>query len=798
MPDAAPVGEGLRFAFDRTPWRDVISWLAESADLALHIGELPTGTFTYSDQNPFTPAEALERINLFLQPEGFTLVRSGKLLSLIDLTDPQSIQRLDSLAKLVSVEQLGELHEHDVVKCIFKLGDLDAADAVEELAPLNLMTTPREFTRTNQLMVTDTVGRLRTVKQVLEAFKPGTLDNGTVVKNFSLSHVDAEDVLIVARPHLGLATGEMIGIDVSLSADLPGKNIFVTGVEDKVKLIENLIKSLDQPTHSVRGAGVDAELRSHIVDGGNVETVYNVLQTLLAGEEVRLSMDEEAGSIVALATPAIQVEIEQTVKQLQASGAEFEVIPLKSVDPYFAVSLIEEMLELTEPIVSSSSKSSKDRDSNKDSDRPKIDADPAGMRLFVRAKRSQIEQIKEIIDGLEEGETGLALNNNDAIRLYPLRGRAAEEAMRTAARLWRSDNPIFYYSAATPEGDVAERVVASDSSVSAVTAALFSRSETVGDSAVLLTGNAESQAAVIRCHMTPRGLLLQSDDGKALDQLEALLRTIHGPTDFASSPPVVFYLKYTSAQDAIRMLGELLDGGEAAREREAGSLVNAYVSSSNGFLGSLVTSRDGTTTMMSGAITVVADSRLNRLIAQGTDSDITRIESYLKIIDKDTSITTIHTHGTSHVIELTYAKAEEVAEAVREAYVGRVATDSKSGAAAAKQPGKPGDQNLPDRSRDDDLKKSSSSQKLDPRLAFTPPAPSMEPKMTIAVHEASNSLIVTAPEQLFLEVEQLAKKIDLRSQQSVRVIQLPGGAAYDSLKEIFGGRPSSTVQRAKN
>ena len=70
--------------------------------------------------------------------------------------------------------------------------------------------------------------------------------------------------------------------------------------------------------------------------------------------------------------------------------------------------------------------------------------------------------------------------------------------------------------------------------------------------------------------------------------------------------------------------------------------------------------------------------------------------------------------------------------------------------------------------------------------------------MTIAVHEASNSLIVTAPEQLFLEVEQLAKKIDLRSQQSVRVIQLPGGAAYDSLKEIFGGRPSSTVQRAKN
>jgi hypothetical protein len=46
------------------------------------------------------------------------------------------------------------------------------------------------------------------------------MEDGTVMKNFALQHVDAEDILVVARPHLGLATGEMIGIDVSLSADL--------------------------------------------------------------------------------------------------------------------------------------------------------------------------------------------------------------------------------------------------------------------------------------------------------------------------------------------------------------------------------------------------------------------------------------------------------------------------------------------------------------------------------------------------------------------------------------------------
>ena len=59
--------------------------------------------------------------------------------------------------------------------------------------------------------------------------------------------------------------------------------------------------------------------------------------------------------------------------------------------------------------------------------------------------------------------------------------------------------------------------------------------------------------------------------------------------------------------------------------------------------------------------------------------------------------------------------------------------------------------------------------------------------MTVAVHERSNSLIVTAPEQLFQEVEQLAKLIDTRSQQTVRFIRVPDGVAVDSLRQAFSG-----------
>ena len=53
--------------------------------------------------------------------------------------------------------------------------------------------------------------------------------------------------------------------------------------------------------------------------------------------------------------------------------------------------------------------------------------------------------------------------------------------------------------------------------------------------------------------------------------------------------------------------------------------------------------------------------------------------------------------------------------------------------------------------------------------------------MTVAVHEPSNSLVVTAPEQLFQEVERLAKAIDNRGEQTVEVVAPANGAIFETL-----------------
>lgn len=798
----------VRFSFDRTPWRDVIRWIADEAGLALHVGELPTGSFSYADPSEFTLPQAIDRINLFLLPDGYTIIRSGRMLSVINLADPRSEQQLEVLAEMVSVDQLQELPSQDVVKCLFPLGEIDAEDAVEELSVLNLMTTPEVLGKTNQLLMIDTAGKLRNVLKILDAFHSDQLDNGTVVKSFVLQHVDAEDILAVARPHLGLAPDEMIGIDVSVSSDPQGKHLFVTGVEDKVKLLEGLVQSIDQPKPSLLTGGGQAELRNHLVEGGNVETVYNVLQTLLAGKDVRLSMDEASNSVVALAAPEVQAEIAQTVLQLQASEADFEVIPLKTADPYFVISLLEEMLDLPGPL---------DDPDDIDPNAPKIDADPGNRRLFVRAKRPQIEQIKKIVEGLDgaapEASTG------QQMRVLPLHGPRAESVLEAAAKFWRGDNPVVVYRSLIPgRGEPTERVL-TDTDPSQATSGDASRvtsenltqptfgkpSGAKSKSQRWLTTNVESREPVIRCQLTPQGLLVQSDDGAALDEFEQHLRLIAGPLESMPSPTIVFYLKYTKANDALRMLSELIEGGEIAEDVSANTLVNGYVPSGSSFLGSFVTSQDGTLTLSAGTMTVIADSRLNRLIAQGSTQEIDEIEGYLKIIDKDNSITSVETYGTSQVIELKHCQASEVAEAIREAFAGRVVVSEASQAKLAAQQGgqpqpRPVDQRG-DRDSDRDRDRRDDSRQASARSGQ--PVVDLEPKMTVAVHEPSNSLIVTAPQQLFEEVEKLARSIDSRAEQTVEVITPANGAVFESVLLQFLGqegarRPSSSASSTRS
>jgi hypothetical protein len=540
-------------------------------------------------------------------------------------------------------------------------------------------------------------------------------------------------------------------------------------------------------------------------------------------------MDATTSSIVALASPDVQKEISQTVTQLEASEAEFEIIPLKHVDPYFAISLLEQMLDLSElqaqaaaqqrPSFQSSSRGGGgdrssggggDRDRSRSSGRstpmskveidvPKIDADPGNMRLYVRAKKPMMERIKKMVVQLDV-PSGSG-NVNDEIRIFPMRGKQAEQLVRTAAGFWREANAIVLYPAIFSEASTRrERVVASGGA-SSEPAPKPSPRPAIGNLDIL-AGDIRSPKAAIRCQLTPRGMLLECRDTVILDRFYRHLQSVAGPVSSRPSAPVIFYLKYTKPEEALRMLSELLDGGETASLGEAGSLVNGYVGSAGtSALGSMVVSREGTASMTSGTITVVADSRLNRLIVQGTEDDIDVVESYLKIVDKDTGITAVETHGKSHVIELVNTRASVVAATIREAFADRVATSSSAGRSQGGSSGQRGAEGSSQGFQRDSGRESSGREGGDrseggdrrgsSQRGGNQKAAPVEPKLTVAVHEPSNSLIVTAPDQLFKQVEELVALIDSRNEQTIRIIShSQAGRVNSVLQQVIAGQPN--------
>ena len=63
----------------------MLEWFAREADLSLVLDAPPPGTFNYSDTREYTPTEAIDLLNGVLQTKGYTLIRHGRMLLVINL-----------------------------------------------------------------------------------------------------------------------------------------------------------------------------------------------------------------------------------------------------------------------------------------------------------------------------------------------------------------------------------------------------------------------------------------------------------------------------------------------------------------------------------------------------------------------------------------------------------------------------------------------------------------------------------------------------------------------------------------
>jgi type II secretory pathway component GspD/PulD (secretin) len=769
----------LRFNFQFQPWGDVIQWFAEQSDYSLQMDAAPQGTFNYRDPRSYTPSQALDLLNSVLLTKGYAIVRRNQILAVVRLDDPLPPQYID-LIPLATLENRGD---YEIVRVIFPLVKMTAAEALAEIG--QLVGPPGEavpLTKSRQIMVTERAGKLRTIQSIIESIENPRNGSLSSVVEIMLDHLGPEEVLSVARPLLGLEEGQNVNDQIKLAVDPFSTRIFASAdsgelinkLQEIVRLIDRAPTSTDRPITRLE----QPQLFSYPITKADPNQVLQVLQTLLAGlPDVRLAIDPVTNKLIAMARPTEQRTVIETLQQLEGEAAEVAVIQLRRTDPQVVIQATNQLYGTG--------------DEENPMKSPRVVGDPAARKLWVRGTAAEIASIRDLVEKLEGPQSRLGADRRN-IRILPFSGSSAQSTLRNAELLWgalRSNqirvvtpsavSPSIRQRAPSTEAETqrqqnatpqtqtpaarrpanleqTERAATNETTFTAWLDEADDESETqqvsddskssgsgAGQPAAAEPSNQEGPSDIV-ISVTPRGVIIASEDLDALDEFEQLLRSLMEQNTLMSNEPTIFWLKYAKAESAAQTLQEVLTGVAAS---DGGLLVDVTSSVVSDLGGGLIAGLlgGGGAGMPTGAPSIVADTRLNALIVQASPADLNMIERLLPVIDQESGPEAVQTGGTPRLIPVYYTSAAEVATILKEVYSDRVA-----GAGGQQRQNNPAD----------------FIRALRGGRGGGGGAEEQTQKMAIGVDARSNTLIVTAPEPLFREVESLVADLDQEGMDS--------------------------------
>jgi type II secretory pathway component GspD/PulD (secretin) len=818
---------GLQFNFAGSDWRNVLEWFSDQANLSLQLDQVPMGTFSFADPTKtYSISESLDILNLSLMKRGYSLVRRGRLLQVIDLEAENADKLISEIAELVTPDELDSRGKSDIVSSVFPLGAMTSQSAKEELAQLiGPWGRVVVLESARQIKVTETATKLIAIRDLLRAAAIAE----TEVTEIVLQHRSADELLEIARPLLGLQPDENSNDDIRISIGPLADRIYAIGSPGKTGLLKSLIQKADAPVGSDSADGEETVLpvlRTHPISSADTTTVFDVLQTLLAGSpDARIAIDPRTKSIVARARPEIQDLIEKSIAELEGNGQDFKIFELKRLDPAQALLTINKFFGVTA----------------EGGEGPIVDGDPATGKLWVRGTSDQIEKVQQLISELESSDSIGGMS--DKVRILPYTGRSAQEALTQAKNLWPitgrtnairelapsggSMNKDTRFGNAIPERRVFRPGDKSDSSGSDVpwqqrrkpakrpliesrdapsvpqsigeaiearqvpatgyTLVSENNSITPNDdktqqpqtsigSPSSFPGSESSinvQGSDIVIQMTPAGILIASEDTEALQAFEELLRSIAAPEAITSDVPTIYWLKYAEAEMAAELVSKVLGGTESS----LGGAIDSVASGlGGGMLGGLIglgggggdkdASASKSVLTSSGSVSIVPDARLNALIVQANPTDLRMIEMILEKIDRADSPEDVQTKGRPALIPVVYQDAADVAKVVKEVLGDRI--EGQSGQSSGNN--SRGRQPSP-RDFFNALRGGGGGGGADKKAASEPS------KISIAVDAKSNSLVVVATPADYAAVRDLVQQIDesgMTAEETVMTYTLGG------------------------
>ncbi|MCE9605985.1 MAG: hypothetical protein K8U03_13905, partial [Planctomycetia bacterium] len=552
-------------------------------------------------------------------------------------------------------------------------------------------------------------------------------------------------------------------------------------------------------------------------------SVLQVLQTLMSSHsDVRLTTDPQTGKLVALARPTQHATIRAVIEQMQREARQVEVLRLQFVDPQTAVSAINRLFGTGGEAAGAGA--------------PKAEADPLARQLIVRGSAAQIAQIRSLLIKMgEQASDGAARTTERTnVRMLPLSSRSARTALEQLEAVWPtmrankikvvspSSNIRSNYPAGSAVPSVAPPVPAAAPSPEAPAkspaapaaeekprtppekaASTGVRVQTVVLRRTLADDTAagapatqpapivvpEKELPPIVVASGPNGLMIASDDLDALDQFESLLTSLASRAATGGKEFTVFYLQNAGAAAAAETLEAVFGAGGSGSG--GGSLLGDIAGMALGNTGgNLVGAMMGagapggaSTITASSSVMIVPDARLNALIVQATPADLDLIEQLLKIVDQlDVPESTVNPRP--RLIPIRNTGATQIADILREVYSERMA-----GANRQRQP------------TPEELMQMLRGGRGGAQAGGRRSGAETQ-KISIGIDTRTNSLIVSAPQALYEEIEQLVQTLDHATSESntaIRVVTLKRSnpaTVQKALAAIVGDKARTTDKPA--
>jgi hypothetical protein len=475
----------VRFNFQGQPWLAVLEWLARISNLSLDWQEVPADYLNLRTQRAYPVGEARDMINQHLLDRGFTLLRHGEVLRVVN------IKKLDpSLVPRVRPADLEKRDPHEFVKVSFPLEWLIAEKTVDELKPMlspnGKMTALKS---TNRLEAIDAVVNLRDIRDVLtdEQSKQG---RERLVQEFRLEHVRAAEVVEQLQELLGLEKKpanaqpltpeqqmmqqqQMMRMqqqqqqqgqhgpqqkpkpEVHLVVNQRENSVIANAAADHMAVIAEAVKVLDVPVDRSRSLLKNSSrvgvYRMAAVDP---EALVKMLRDL--GEldpTTHLEVDKKNHSIIVNGSLADHMMIRTLVTRLDGTDRKFEVIKLRRLAADYVAGTVEFMMgggdknnqqnNRYSPYFFGYGFGGRRNEPEDESRKFRVDADVENNRLLLWANEVELAEIQNLLVKL--GEVSGPGGNPATLRvLDSIDPAEADELLRRLQKTWPgiAPNPL--------------------------------------------------------------------------------------------------------------------------------------------------------------------------------------------------------------------------------------------------------------------------------------------------------------------------------------------------------------------